>query len=160
MSMKLFWKGSAALALIVILTGRPAESEDAPAPAPKEYTVSFEAGDGTGTAPGVMKAKEGDKITLPKKGDLTAPEKKVFECWKASGDTVLPDGSAYTVTKDITFTAQWKTEGTEPPPPNPLVGVWIDEKEKTHISSTPTPAKPMPLPTAALSSVRGPMSTT
>jgi len=76
--------------------------------APKTFTVSYDAGDGSGTPPASQTVEDGKSINLPGKGSLTAPAGKEFDGWKGDGST-YSTGDSYTVTKDVTFTAQWKS---------------------------------------------------
>jgi hypothetical protein len=73
---------------------------------PVIYSVTFDAGDGTGTPPEAKKVEDGESITLPGKGSLTATDKE-FDGWKAGGQ-IYQIGDSYTVTADVTFVAQWK----------------------------------------------------
>jgi uncharacterized repeat protein (TIGR02543 family) len=77
--------------------------------APATYTVAFDGGDGSGSPPASRTVEENTSITLPSKGSsLTAPTGKEFDGWKTGGVT-YNEGDSYTVTKDVTFIAQWKT---------------------------------------------------
>jgi formylglycine-generating enzyme required for sulfatase activity len=73
---------------------------------PVTHTVSFDKGGGGGTAPASRAVNANEAITLPGAEGMTAPGDKVFGGWKA-GETVYAAGASYTVTGDITFTAQW-----------------------------------------------------
>ena len=73
-------------------------------------TVTFDYGDYTGSTPPAQQVvKENTQLTLP--GAPTWAGHK-FLGWKASGETDADDphqqGTEYAVTKDVTFTAQWK----------------------------------------------------
>jgi hypothetical protein len=80
-------------------------SPDAPT-----YTVTYDLGGGTGTAPDAQSGiASGTSITLPAQGSMTAPGNKIFGGWSANGQTYAADAS-YPVTADVTFTAQWAVE--------------------------------------------------
>ena len=73
--------------------------------APISYTVSFNAGGGSGS----MSAKtvnEGEKLTLPE-CKFTAPEGKQFKAW-AIGSSEYDAGDKVTITSDITVKAVWE----------------------------------------------------
>jgi uncharacterized repeat protein (TIGR02543 family) len=110
MKTKMFLAGILGLALVfgMVLAG----CEDGTTPA-KTYTVSFDAGEGTGTPPADRTVEEGKEIYLPGKGDLTAPSGKEFDGWKGDGKT-WAIGDSYTVTRSILFIAQWKTPAPGP----------------------------------------------
>jgi hypothetical protein len=71
-----------------------------------DLTVTYNAGEGGGTAPDSQSVASGTSITLPDQGSMTAPEKKIFAGWSAGGQTYAA-GASYAVTADVTFTAQW-----------------------------------------------------
>lgn len=76
-----------------------------------KYTVSFDAGEGSGTkAP--VEASEGSYL-LPDSTGFTAPDGKAFAGWKANntGD-LIPVGGSYNLTAAVTFYAQWAAEYT------------------------------------------------
>jgi hypothetical protein len=105
MKNKLFLTGAIGIILVfgVVLLGCPAEEGTIPT----TYTITFDGGEGGGTPPTSQKIESGKDLTLPGKGNLTAPVGKEFDGWKGDGKT-LGIGDAYTVTKDVTFIAQWK----------------------------------------------------
>jgi hypothetical protein len=70
------------------------------------YTVSFNAGDGGGTAPVNQTVESGKSITLPGIGSMTAPTEKTFAGWKTGG-TTKQAGDSFAVTGDTSFVAQW-----------------------------------------------------
>jgi uncharacterized protein YaiE (UPF0345 family) len=70
------------------------------------YTVSFSAGEGSGTAPANQTVEAGTGITLPNQGGMTAPTGKTFAGWKA-GETTKQAGESFTVNGNTEFTAQW-----------------------------------------------------
>jgi hypothetical protein len=76
------------------------------------YTVSFNKGDGTGTAP-IWYSKAGAAIILPGQGDMIAPEGGFFSGWTiGTGETYggprYAAGASYTVNADVEFTAKWR----------------------------------------------------
>jgi uncharacterized repeat protein (TIGR02543 family) len=73
------------------------------------YTVSFEAGSGSGTPPANRTVDAGTVITLPNKGNLAAPGNESFIGWKTGGVTYSA-GDDYTVTGNVTFIAQWEAD--------------------------------------------------
>ena len=69
------------------------------------YTVSFDAGDGSGTIENMVGTYI-TPITLPDGSDLTAPEGYEFAGWATESDATKPDvTSPYTPTEDITLYA-------------------------------------------------------
>ena len=72
------------------------------------YTVSFSAGEGTGTAPAKETVTAGASVTLPAKGDMTAPSGKTFDGWKSGSGSTYEAGAKVAITADTVFTAQWK----------------------------------------------------
>ncbi|GHV70488.1 hypothetical protein AGMMS49928_18470 [Spirochaetia bacterium] len=73
----------------------------------RTYTVSYSAGGGTGTLPPESRKKKRIEIKLPVPSKLIAPAGKTFDCWVNGANTYQP-GDSYTVTSNVTFTAQWK----------------------------------------------------
>ena len=71
-----------------------------------EYTVSFNVGDhaASGATVADMKADYNTKIELPAAPE--AADTYMFDCWKLGGEEYQP-GDEYTVTGDVTFTAEW-----------------------------------------------------
>lgn len=67
-----------------------------------KVTISFSAGDGTGTMNDVT-VNSGDKYTLPS-STFTPPESKVFSKWN-DGESDHNVGDKITITKNTTFTA-------------------------------------------------------
>lgn len=112
---KLVFTGILAVALVfgMLLT---ACGEAASQDTTKTFTVSYDGGEGSGTPPRSQEVKDGESIDLPGKGNLRAPEGKEFDGWKGGGGT-WATGDSYTVTRDVMFTAQWKS--TTPVVPNP-----------------------------------------
>jgi hypothetical protein len=74
------------------------------------YTVSFDAGNGDGTPPASQTVNAGSSITLPGKGDMTAPTGQSFNGWRTGGQNYAA-GDSYTVNGNVTFIAQWTTGG-------------------------------------------------
>ena len=75
-----------------------------------KYTVTYDAGEGTGTAPtDNSKYAKNAKAKLKSKGDLTGPSGKTyFLGWKSSEDgKIYQPGDKIAITKDVTLTAQW-----------------------------------------------------
>jgi hypothetical protein len=78
----------------------------------KRYTVTFSAGLGSGTPPASQTVESGAYITLPGKGNMTAPTGQIFEGWRESSysyGTLYKEGETYYsgIYNNITFTAQW-----------------------------------------------------
>jgi hypothetical protein len=74
------------------------------------YTVSFNRGEGTGTAPANQSVVAGAAITLPGQGSMIAPKGKSFYGW-IYDHIIYAEGSLYKeVSTDLTFTALWKSE--------------------------------------------------
>ena len=91
-------------------TQEPASEE------PVEYTVTFVLGEHAASgvqAPAQITAEENEQITLP--AAVTAAEGWSFAGW-TDGGTTYEAGESYTVTENVTFTAEWK----EVPPPAPV----------------------------------------
>jgi hypothetical protein len=76
-----------------------------------QYTITFNRGDGGGTAPQSRTVNAGTAITLPTQGSMTAPSGKFFMGWKAGGGAMYAAGASYTVNGSVTFTAQWTSQG-------------------------------------------------
>ena len=73
---------------------------------PVIYTVSFDAGEGTGTMTAVTK-EAGQTYVLPQ-CTFTAPEGKEFAGWQVGNDAELKQpGDEITVNGNVTVTAQW-----------------------------------------------------
>jgi hypothetical protein len=95
---------SLALAFGLILAG----CDNGSTSEPTKYTVAFDGGDGDGAPPASQSVESGQSVTMPGRGGLTAPNGKEFNGWRGDGQT-LAAGDSYTVTKNVTFIAQWKT---------------------------------------------------
>ncbi|MDR1400245.1 MAG: InlB B-repeat-containing protein [Treponema sp.] len=75
------------------------------------YTVTYAAGEGSGAVPATQSdVVSGVSIALPGQGSMTAPSGKIFGGWSAGTETFAA-GASYTVTADVTFTAQWRVSG-------------------------------------------------
>jgi len=73
-----------------------------------KHTVSYLAGDGTGSMEGV-EIREGSEFMLPIQGAIAAPAGKYFVGWNDGVKDYVP-GDAYTMpTSNVSFTAQWAT---------------------------------------------------
>jgi len=103
----MFLLGILSMALIFVLVSTACSNDTGT----KTYTVSFDVGDGGGSAPADQKVDDGKSISLPGQGSMTAPTGKEFDGWRGDGQN-LAAGASYTVTKDVTFTAQWKDPGS------------------------------------------------
>ncbi len=102
-----------AIALVLTLCIGIFAACDPKEPAKTEYTVTYSLGEfeGTGTAPAAQKVEEGSKIKLPAVGVTWADHD--FLGWKAGADgELLQAGTEVEVKADITYTAQWKENGT------------------------------------------------
>ncbi|MDR0635595.1 MAG: InlB B-repeat-containing protein [Treponema sp.] len=81
---------------------------------PTYYTVSFGVGKGGGSAPESKTVIDGSSVTLPGKGDMTAPSGEAFAGWKSSSDsTIYEAGASVTIAGNTVFTAQWSDTITE-----------------------------------------------
>ena len=71
------------------------------------YTITFESGGGTGTAPTMTKKESGNKITLP--NNTFSKEGQNFAGWN-DGTKTYTAGSTYTMpAKNVIFVATWVT---------------------------------------------------
>jgi hypothetical protein len=77
-----------------------------------KYTAIYTVGRGSGDVPASQIVDEGTAITLPNQGSMTAPSGETFDGWKDGVGTAYAAGTSYTVQANVTFTAQWKTSGT------------------------------------------------
>ena len=76
----------------------------------QEYTVSFNANGGTGTAPAAVKAVSGQEVTLP--ANTLTKANYEFLGWATSASATTPeytDGETITVMEDMTLYAVWET---------------------------------------------------
>jgi hypothetical protein len=106
---KLFGIAAALLALGLVLAGCPSDTDDSSSSS-NTYSVTYDAGEGSGTPPASLNKKAGEKITLPGQGAMIAPEGYVFNGWieQRGNGTIYQAGSEYTVSFSITFRAQWE----------------------------------------------------
>ena len=75
-----------------------------------KFTVTYDAGEGSGTAPSDSEKYAGDSHAKVKtKGDLTGPEEKpYFLGWKSSADgSIYQPGDKIIMKSNVTLTAQW-----------------------------------------------------
>ncbi len=75
-----------------------------------KFTVTYDAGEGSGTAPSDSEKYAGDSHAKVKtKGDLTGPEDKpYFLGWKSSADgSIYQPGDKIIMKSNVTLTAQW-----------------------------------------------------
>jgi len=80
-------------------------------PQPDQYTVSFSANGGSGTAPSAQTVDAGSAITLPNQGSLTRSG-YTFDGWNTNSSGTGNNynaGSPYTPTASITLYAKWNT---------------------------------------------------
>ncbi len=83
---------------------------------PVNFTVSYAAGAGSGTAPAAQTVAEGTEITLAE--NPFTYEGYTFTGWLA-GEQVYKPGDKFTVSADTVFTAQWKENDVIVPPVPP-----------------------------------------
>jgi hypothetical protein len=75
------------------------------------FAVTYDPGDGGGTAPNKQMVAPGTEIVMYGQGSMTPPEgKPVFVGWKTGG-TTYESGMPFTVNADVVFIAQWKAIG-------------------------------------------------
>ena len=79
------------------------------------YTVSFDSGDGGGVTSIPLQAMSQNMIYLPPQGMMTAPAGKVFDGWRGSDGRNYAASAAYSVSANISFTAQWRDAGSNTP---------------------------------------------
>ena len=70
------------------------------------FTVSYEAGEGSGIPPESISKKLGETFNLPGQGNMIAPSGKSFSGWRTNGHNYSADGS-FTVTGNTIFLARW-----------------------------------------------------
>ena len=76
---------------------------------PAKYTLTFNAGEGSGAMDSEIAYSDNNVIDLPP-CTFTAPEGKVFKAWQIDG-TEYAAGVSYTVNADTSVTAVWKEVG-------------------------------------------------
>jgi hypothetical protein len=91
------------------------------------YMVSYNSGEGTGTAPSSQTVASGTSITLPAIGSMTAPTGKTFDGW-ITGGLSYAAGASYPVTGNVTFTAKWTTTSTPVTKPSAPTGVTVSNE--------------------------------
>jgi len=79
---------------------------------PGSYTISFLAGGAVGTPPATISGFSGSVITIPGQAWLNRPG-HAFAGW-FDGVTTHSEGNAFTITADVTMTAQWEYVGVGP----------------------------------------------
>ena len=72
------------------------------------YTINYDVGDGSGTAPSSQTVSSGTTIYLPGQSSMTAPSGRNFTGWRSGGQN-YSIGDSYTVSNNTTFVAQWGT---------------------------------------------------
>jgi uncharacterized repeat protein (TIGR02543 family) len=104
--------GLALLCAVAVLGCENAANGDTPAAT--TYTVTFAAGEGSGTPPAAITAAENASVTLPGKGGLTEPAAdRTFEGW-TDGTSNYSAGDSYIVRGNITLRARWKAAAVNP----------------------------------------------
>jgi len=79
---------------------------------PGSYTITFLAGGAVGTPPATISGFSGSVITIPGQAWLNMPG-HAFAGW-FDGVTTHTAGNAFTITADVTMTAQWEYVGVGP----------------------------------------------
>jgi uncharacterized repeat protein (TIGR02543 family) len=94
------------------------------------YTITFDANDGSGTAPAVITANAGSSITLPDQGSLTRTG-YTFGGWNTNSSgtgTNYNAGASYTVNNNTTLYARWlPPDGSEVDPFPLTAGTWAND---------------------------------
>lgn len=114
--------------------------------APDQVTVSFNAGEGSGTM-AEQKVNIGSEYTLPP-NEFTPPEGKEFKAWYVSGQEKQPD-DVITINANVTITALWKDKAPEsytitvnnPQEGGKITASATSATEGTQINLTVTPDK-------------------
>jgi uncharacterized repeat protein (TIGR02543 family) len=73
-----------------------------------DFTVSYDVGTGSGTAPANQTIASGKAFYLPGQGNMTAPSGQTFNGWRTNGQNYSA-GDNFTVTGNTIFLAQWLT---------------------------------------------------
>ena len=103
------FKGWAAVTLAVMLC--VGCGDKGTGPQPDQYTVSFNANGGSGTAPSAQTVDAGSAITLPSQGSLTRSG-YAFDGWNTNSSgtgTNYSAGSPYMPAGHVTLYAKWNT---------------------------------------------------
>jgi hypothetical protein len=117
-----------------------------------DFTVSYDAGDGSGTPPADQNVAPGETIHLPDQGNMSAPSDKKFKGWRTNSQNYAP-GNSFTVTKDTTFLAQWiPTVSGDDDPEDPEEPVEPGTANTTLPQAEPHPASSMEDPPKVLAS--------
>jgi len=95
--------------------------------------ATFASGGGSDNGPESIEKVPGTVINLPT-NTFTAPEGKYFAGW-SDGTTTYRAGASYTLTRNVTFTAQWANrilvnDGTVSNEYLPVYGFWADSNSK------------------------------
>jgi hypothetical protein len=88
------------------------------------HTVTYLTGEGSGAPPASQEIMYNETITLPGQENMIAPLNKYFNGWN-SGAQHYSAGTGYTVTGNVTFTAQWSSSSTPTPNPTAEEGVYV-----------------------------------
>ncbi|MDR0563054.1 MAG: hypothetical protein LBG73_10250, partial [Spirochaetaceae bacterium] len=89
------------------------------------HTVTYVTGEGSGTPPAAQEIMYNESILLPGQESMIAPSGKYFNGWRDDVFSYYSAGVSYTVTGNVTFTAQWSASSTPPPPPTAEAGVYV-----------------------------------
>lgn len=92
------------------------------------FSVTYDVGNGSGTAPQRQSASAGESIYLPGQENMVSPDGYYFSGWRTSGVNYQA-GDSFTVKQDVIFIAQWSIN--ENPNNNNFVAV-------TSITGIPT----------------------
>jgi hypothetical protein len=84
------------------------------------YTVTFNAGTGTGNVPVSDPVVLNGWITLPGQGDMTEPENQSFVGWRINGSENKSAGEEIQITGNTVCTARWGMNGPLQPKPHPV----------------------------------------
>ena len=76
------------------------------------FTISYDAGEGGGSAPESQRKALGETFNLPGQRDMIAPSGKSFSGWRTSGQNYSAGGS-FTVIGNTVFLAQWVSTSGE-----------------------------------------------
>jgi hypothetical protein len=104
----------------------------------QSFTVSYDAGTGSGTPPASQNVASGETIYLPGQGNLTAPSDQTFNGWRTSGHDYSA-GDSFTVTGNTIFLAQWAPKGTGDTENSVVFNTALLQAKPSPASSTGTP---------------------